>query len=636
MMHATLGASARGRTPAERAVTVLLSLLVALGAAMVAVQPALAVEGETYRNPLKPLVPGDGWVESCADPSLIWGQEGEGYWYMYCTTDPLNDEDKDAAGEFNFNKIPMLRSRDLVHWRYMGNAFDDLPPMAEEGAGIWAPEIEYRNGQYYLYYGVTDVTPAISGEPEDCHDDNAIGVATGPTPLGPWTARATPVVYPRRGGDGCNFFWTFDPEVIVADGQPYIYYGSYYGGIEARKLTANGLASIRSTATDIAIGNRYEGAELFKRGSYWYINVSAANCCNGPLTGYSVFTGRSTSPLGPFVDKQGVSFLSGRVGGTPFLSMNGNRFVGPGHNSVFRDFDGQWWTVYHAINRNDPYYEGAVGFTKRPVLLDPIDWIDGWPSVRGNRWISDVLMEGPAAQPGWETDYVSNPLPNDQLRGGALPQSTNFTGTSMPAGWSWVRPPDPATYEFDGDQFVMDTQGADLFVDSNNASILHRKAPLNSWAVQTKVTLDLPAEGCCQNYVQAGLVIFDDDDHYVKLVHVSIWETRQTEFAKETIYGTSGFPRYGNTVVGPPGETTWLRIVKRELDTRELFTAYTSRNGTTWVRGGTWTHTLGDDVRVGLVAMGGTGFTASFDSVRFYDVEPTPNIIINEVHDPQP
>ena len=39
--------------------------------------------------------------------------------------------------------------------------------------------------------------------------------------------------------------------------------------------------------------------------------------------------------------------------------------------------------------------------------------------------------------------------------------------------------------------------------------------------------------GCCQNFVQAGIVIYGNDDNYIKLVHVSIFNTRQTEFAKE-------------------------------------------------------------------------------------------------------
>ena len=67
----------------------------------------------------------------------------------------------------------------------------------------------------------------------------------------------------------------------------------------------------------ITIANRYEGAYVVKHGDYYYLFGSATNCCNGSLTGYSVFAGRSPNLLGPYVDKQGVSLLAGRVGGTP-------------------------------------------------------------------------------------------------------------------------------------------------------------------------------------------------------------------------------------------------------------------------------------------------------------------------------
>jgi hypothetical protein len=39
------------------------------------------------------------------------------------------------------------------------------------------------------------------------------------------------------------------------------------------------------------------------------------------------------------------------------------------------------------------------------------------------------------------------------------------------------------------------------------------------------------------------------------------------------------------------------------------------------VRGGTWTHDLGLNAQIGLVAMGGTGFMADFDYVRVYHLE---------------
>ena len=100
--------------------------------------------------------------------------------------------------------------------------------------------------------------------------------------------------------------------------------------------------------------------------------------------------------------------------------------------------------------------------------------------------------------------------------------------------------------------------------------------------VETKVHLNVPPEGCCFNYVQAGLVIYGDDDNFIKLAHVSIWDTRQTEFAKELFPVPAGYPRYGNTVVGPPGDWTWLRIVKRTYQGgEEDYTAYTSPDGIT-------------------------------------------------------
>jgi arabinan endo-1,5-alpha-L-arabinosidase len=40
------------------------------------------------------------------------------------------------------------------------------------------------------------------------------------------------------------------------------------------------------------------------------------------------------------------------------------------------------------------------------------------------------------------------------------------------------------------------------------------------------------------------------------------------------------------------------------------------------VRGAVWTHKLGANERIGLVSMGGSGFTAYFDYVRVYELKP--------------
>ncbi len=389
----------------------------------------------TYSNPLPIQIPGDGMVESCADPSLIQGQTpGDTAWYMYCTTDPLNDQDRNAKGDFNFHLIPMLRSVDLVNWTYAGDVFASRPLWVADDAGLWAPEINYYNGQYYLYYTASWTDLPGGG--------SAIGVATGPTPTGPWLDSGGPVVEPHAPQccpDAKR--WVFDPEIEKVGDKQYIFYGSYFGGISARELSADGLHSIPETQTQITIDNRYEGPEVVKYGNYYYLFVSATDCCHGPLTGYSVFVGRSQNILGPYVDREGVSLLAGRVGGTPVITMNGNQWVGPGHNSVFQDLSGQWWTVYHAVNRYDPYFEGAVGFTKRPVLMDAIDWVDGWPVLNGGEGPSINPQHAPAAQPGDKSNHKMK-LDKDQHLGKLRPElSDEFNKPTLSPLWSWIREP---------------------------------------------------------------------------------------------------------------------------------------------------------------------------------------------------
>jgi hypothetical protein len=102
----------------------------------------VSAQAAVYQNPLPVTIPGDGMVESCADPAIIRGQQpGDPYWYMYCTTDPLNDEDRNDSGEFIFRLIPILRSLDLVNWEYTGAAFEERPDWIADDAGMWARRI---------------------------------------------------------------------------------------------------------------------------------------------------------------------------------------------------------------------------------------------------------------------------------------------------------------------------------------------------------------------------------------------------------------------------------------------------------------------------------------------------------------
>ncbi len=581
-----------------------------------------ASHAATFQNPLTLDAGAIGPGTNCADPTILRGQTGgDDSWYMICTQDALSDNDRDASNNLRSHLLPIYSSLDLVHWIYRGDALSSRPTWTELNANFWAPDLQYFNGKYYLYFAATAVKAQYSGE-TNCFDDSGIGVATATSPLGPWIDHGSPVVAPRRNGPGCDFKATIDPEIVsTAGGQRYIFYGSFKGGLEARTLSSDGFTTSAATTVAIAIADRFEGAEVYFKDGFYWLFASANNCCAGPLTGYITYVGRSANPLGPYFDKLGNSFTAGRVGGTTVLAMNGNEYVGPGHVTVFSDRAAQTWIAYHAIQRHDPYFEASVGYTRRPPLLDKLEWIDGWPEARGLWAPTDCAQEAPAARPG--------DLPGAQASThravdapGTLVWQDDFDGNAIDPAWSWVRPPASSSYAVSGGVLRINTQSTDLYEDQDNAAVLLRALPAGEWVVEARVNLTVPAEGCCQNYAQGGLVIYGDDDNYLKLVHLSLWSTRQTEFAKEWFPVPAGWPRYGGTYAGTPGDWTWLRVVKRLNAGEEIYTAYSSVDGSVWTRGGSWTHSLGDGARLGLVSMSRSGFATNIDSVRVWRVAP--------------
>ncbi|MCS0589135.1 family 43 glycosylhydrolase [Massilia norwichensis] len=579
-----------------------------------------------YHNPLPVRLASGELAQNCADPAVLrdprtGGAKGAPTWYLYCTSDPVSKRERDPQGKdggWHFRMIPIYRSTDLVHWDFVADAFTDRPAgLAAPTSGLWAPEPEYLNGRYYLYFTVTDVVDEHSPE-KGCGNDSAIGVATSDSPTGPWRASTTPVVMPRRAKAGCNFHWTFDPKVIETDGRKYLYYGSYGGGIFVTRLSADGLRA-EGQARMVGAPGRYEGAEVKFHDGWWYMFASATDCCAGPLTGYAVFTGRARTPEGPFLDRWGNDMAKGRSGGTPLLLQNGNRWIGVGHNTVFTDAAGQWWTIYHGIDQAEPFFSAKDKLTRRLALLDRIDWVDGWPVAGGGRAPTDQAMAAPIVVEGAAPD--AHPLAVQVAPRVKPLWQDGFKGRTLERRWTWLRPRDKGEWSLGREGLVLATQDADLYVDRNTASVLQTALPKGDVRIEAEIRLDAP-EDCCATAVQAGLVVMRDDDNYVKLVEMAREGLRQVEFAKEMAPVEEYYPRYGNTLAGTPGATTWLRLDVHRDGGQERYTAYSSQDGRNWVGGGTWTHRLGPDARLGLVAMGGAGRRASFVRVSVGSLSP--------------
>ncbi len=574
-----------------------------------------------FQNPLTLVDPATGPGVSCPDPAVMSETiKGVRVWYLYCTGDPLNSNDKDANGNLKNHYIATWRSIDLIHWTYNGDVFPSDPSWIGVETNLWAPAIKRLNGLYYLYY----VAPATTaGGPE-------IGVATSTHAAGPWKDLGRPVV-PTEAAPCCanSHRAVIDPDVVQDEnGQLYVSFGSFFGGIAIQKLSADGFTADRSSEVQIAVDNLFEGGAFFKRDGWYYLFVSSNGCCNGPLSGYSVNVGRARSPLGPFLDRDGVALTASTGGGEKVIAANGNRWIGPGGNVIFKDASGQDYMLYHAIDNSSPYFSGHPGFTARPALIDPIAWIDGWPTARNGRWASDEPIPGPAAQPYQDSDHYTDPQKeeDEDSEGRTLIPSLSdeFNTEILSPQWHFIHPQADNTYQLTGSSYQVQSHGPDENGNPNLVSILGEPVPRSAnWMVETKMTVSLPFDGtCCYNFSQGALFIYGDDANSVKLDVFADFDTRQTEFAKQVGPVPAQYPTYGGAYISAPAQTTWLRIVKRAGGSEgDHYQAYTSADGLHWIPGTTWLHQLGSAAQIGLGAENATGVTVNFDYVHVYSLE---------------
>lgn len=281
---------------------------------------------------------------SLPDPSIIKGEDG--YFYLYATEDIRN--------------LPIHRSKDLVNWEFVGTAFTDATrPDFEPEGGIWAPDINKIGDKYVLYYSMS-----VWGGEWTC----GIGCVVSDRPEGPF--KDCGMMFRSNGIKVQN---SIDPFYIEDNGHKYLFWGSFRG-IYAIELSEDGL-SLKSGSSPVQIaGTAYEGTYIHKRGGYYYMFASIGSCCEGLKSTYTTVVGRSTSLFGPYLDKKGQSMMDNHH---EILIHKNDSFVGTGHNSeIVSDNAGTDWLFYHAVSVANP--DGRV------LMLDKIDWIDGWPSVEGN------------------------------------------------------------------------------------------------------------------------------------------------------------------------------------------------------------------------------------------------------------
>lgn len=301
------------------------------------------------------------------DPVMI--KQGD-TWYLFCT----------GTG------ISVWSSKDTKSWKKEPPVFSSAPQWAVEAVPgfngyIWAPDISFFNGNYYLYYAVS-----AFGKNTSC-----IGVAVNKTldPTSPdfkWNDKGK-VIQSIPGRDLWN---AIDPALIVDEtAMPWLAFGSFWEGVKLVKLNTD-LTSVaepqewhtiarrpRDFGTpDTSAGNAaIEAPFIFKKGPYYYLFVSWDYCCRAEKSTYKVVAGRSKTVTGPYVDKAGKRM--DQNGGTLIVEGDGREWFGAGHNAVYT-FDGNDYIIYHGYDAQDN------GRSK--LIIKSLKWdSDGWPVVATNK-----------------------------------------------------------------------------------------------------------------------------------------------------------------------------------------------------------------------------------------------------------
>ena len=505
----------------------LLSTMLTLGAVGAQSAGAAEVRGR-YANALKAKTSAGTRVESCSDPSVLRGRgRFARYWYMYCTSDPLSDRDTSGAGAPTFRRLPMMRSRDLVHWRYVGSALPGKPSWASASAQLWAPDVVYSSTykRYYMTYAVTDTVDRVSRQP-GCAKDPAIGVATSATPTGPWRMGSVrgPAQAARR-----RLLVRLDHRPRRARPEHRAQRGPLLRRLPRRDLrAADPLSKYAMKLTGcLAPGHHrpaLRGGRRGRRGGYYYLFVSSGSCCTGPLSGYSVFAGRSRSPFGPVRGP----------GGQP--AHRGSCRRHPGARPERQPLGGR--RPQHRLpGLRRPVVDGLPRGRQGPAVLRRPSRLhqaaaDARPDRLGRRLADGPVGPGrlgrlgcraPAAQPASGRRTGRTPVPHDAL-GAPMPEAHRRVRRRPPstrAGPGCGSRPTRRRTASAAAASASRTQAGGLTGDADGASVLTEPAPAGSYVVQTVVRLDVPADGCCQDYVQGGLAIYGSDDRFLKLTHVS-------------------------------------------------------------------------------------------------------------------
>ena len=385
-----------------------------------------------------------------------------------------------------FPGLPVFKSRDLVHWRQIGNAIDraDMVDFAKLGLsrGLFAPAIDHHDGVF-----------SILNTCVDCGDNFII---TATNPAGPWSK---PTWLPDLAGG-------IDPSLFVdADGSAWIINNGppvgepRYDGHRALWIQRFDRRSLRTFGPRTVLvdgGVRpeekpiwIEGPHIFRKDGYYYLIAAEG----GTAEGHSQVVLRSRSVTGPYVPNPDNPILTQRN-----LPRDRIRpITSAGHADFVQTQAGEWWATFLAVRP----YAGDLYNTGRETFLMPVQWENGWPRI---------------TKPGEAIPWVATKPRLPALRAspttGPMRVREEFTRSALPVGWMMMRNPRSNWWSIAGGNLRLTPRAVSLG-DNGNPSFVARRQQHQFATAETALLAPPTRPGG-----EAGLAALQSDDYWYSLV----------------------------------------------------------------------------------------------------------------------
>ena len=372
-----------------------------------------------------------------------------------------------------FPGVPIYESRDMKHWRQIGNVLDRASQLPLGGAnswlGIYAPTIRFHEGVYYM------ITTNVG------NGGNFMVTATDPR--GPWSE---PLWLEQEG---------IDPSLLFDDGRCYMVSNPSEVITLCEIDPATGATLSPGREIWRGTGLRHpEGPHIYKKDGWYYLLISEG----GTELAHGLTMARSRDIYGPYEACPGNPVFThcNRAG-------QDSQIQGTGHGDLVQDGDGQWWMVMLAYRQ---FGGGAYHHLGRETFLAPVEWPEGdWPTVNGGKPLR--VQQETTEQPML---YMTNPPYNN----------TAVIGFGQPGDeWLYMQNPDSAKYEL-----LESTTGKPLeramrlhgststLSDGERPTFLGRRQ--ESPAINVKTMVDVTGLAIGD---EAGLTVFQINDGHAEI-----------------------------------------------------------------------------------------------------------------------